>query len=97
MIERVEAIYESGVLRPMRALSLAESQRVHTIISDLPREPAATPRTGFAKIDLEFLAQCQAEVAAMEYVPTLEEVHRIMSKIPDSMSDAIVAERDETG
>ena len=34
MIEEVEAVYEHGVLRPLRPLSLAEQQKVRLTISD---------------------------------------------------------------
>jgi predicted DNA-binding antitoxin AbrB/MazE fold protein len=87
MIEQVEAIYEHGVLRPLKPLSLIESQRVNLTISDLV--------VGRSQEDLEFLERVRAEVAAMPHIPTLEEVRKAMSKIPGSMAAEIVASREE--
>ena len=94
MIERVEAIYESGVLRPLAPLNLAESQRVYLTISDPEAEPVR-PWAGCAAVDHEFMEQMRAKAAKLVNVPSIEEIQRIMSKIPGSMSDAVVAERDD--
>lgn len=85
MIQEVEAVYEHGVLRPLKPLSLAESQRVSLTISDVGR----------SNEDLEFLESVRAEVAAMSHIPTIEEVRKAMSKIPGSMAAEIVAQREE--
>jgi predicted DNA-binding antitoxin AbrB/MazE fold protein len=87
MIEQVEAVYEHGVLRPLKPLSLAESQRVNLTISEVV--------VGRSQADLEFLERVRAEVAAMPHVPTLEEVRKVMSKIPGSMAAEIIASREE--
>ena len=87
MIQEVEAVYEHGVLRPLTPLSLTESQRVNLTISDV--------LVGRSPADLEFLERVRAEVAAMSYIPTLEEVRKAMSKIPGSMAAEIVAQREE--
>ena len=86
MIQHVEAIYECGVLRPLQALSLAESQRVSVTISDSP--------AAHRKSDLEFLNEVRAEAALLRDVPTLEEVQRAMSKIPGSLTEDFIAERE---
>jgi len=87
MIQEVEAVYEHGVLRPLKPLSLVESQRVSLTISDVI--------VGRSREDLEFLESVRAEVAALTHVPTIEEVRQAMSKIPGSMAADIVAEREE--
>jgi predicted DNA-binding antitoxin AbrB/MazE fold protein len=87
MIEQVEAVYEHGVLRPLKPLSLAESQRVNLTISEVV--------VGRSQADLEFLERVRAEVAAMPRIPTLEEVRKVMSKIPGSMAAEIIASREE--
>lgn len=87
MIQEVEAVYEHGVLRPLKPLSLTESQRVNLTISDLV--------VGRSPADSEFLERVRAEVAAMSHIPTLDEVRKAMSKIPGSMAAEIVAEREE--
>lgn len=87
MIQEVEAVYEHGVLRPLKPLSLTESQRVNLTISDVA--------VGRSPEDLEFLERVRAEVAAMSHIPTLEEVRKAMSKIPGSMAAEIIAQREE--
>lgn len=87
MIQEVEAVYEHGVLRPLKPLSLVESQRVSLTISDVV--------VGRSQEDLEFLERVRAEVAAMKHIPTLQEVRQALSKTPGSMAADIVAEREE--
>src|SRR5580658_6077147 len=36
MVRELEAVFENGLLRPLEPLSLAEQQRVHVTISDIP-------------------------------------------------------------
>jgi len=95
MYQELEAVYEHGVLRPIAPINLAESQRVHITITDSPGEASRPPRTGFAKRDMALLARMRAEVAAMDNIPTLEEVRRELSVIPGSMVDDFIAERDD--
>jgi predicted DNA-binding antitoxin AbrB/MazE fold protein len=84
---QVEAIYERGVFRPLEPLTLAESQRVRLTISD-----AGT--CGYSR-DLDFLNWAKAEVAAMPHIPTLQEVQEVTSKIPGSLVEDFIAEREE--
>ena len=81
MTKRVEAIYENGVLRPLEPVNLPEHYRV-TVTLNEPEEDW---------LDTEFMDSCAAEVK--ERVG-LEEVRRILSKVPGSLAEAIVAERD---
>ena len=81
MTKRVKAIYENGVLRPLEPVNLSEHQRV-TVTLNEPEEDW---------LDTEFMDSCAAEVK--ERVG-LDEVRRILSKVPDSLAEAIVAERD---
>ena len=87
MILHVDAVYERGVLRPLEPLSLAESQRVKLTISE--------PEGGRSQRDMEFLERVRAEVAAMPRIPTLEEVQQAMSKIPGSLTEDFIAERED--
>jgi predicted DNA-binding antitoxin AbrB/MazE fold protein len=87
MTQHVEAIYEHGVLRPLVPLALAESQRVKLTISDTG--------TGHSSRDMEFLKWAQAEVAAMTHIPSIEEVREVMSEIPGSMAEDLIAERED--
>lgn len=87
MRQQVEAVYEHGVLRPLEPLSLAESQRVRLTISD--------PTTGRSQLDLDLIERARAEVAALETVPTIEEVRAALASIPGSLSEDVIAERGE--
>jgi predicted DNA-binding antitoxin AbrB/MazE fold protein len=82
MTKRLEAIYENGVLRPLEPVNLLEHQRVIVTLSE-PEEDW---------LDTEFMDSCAAEVR--EHV-SLETVHQILAKIPDSLAEAIIAERDD--
>jgi hypothetical protein len=68
-------------------LALAESQRVKLTISD--------SKAGRYQRDVEFIEWAQAEVAAMPHIPSLDEVQKIMSKIPGSLTEDFTAEREE--
>jgi predicted DNA-binding antitoxin AbrB/MazE fold protein len=57
MIHEVEAVYEHGVLRPLRPLSLAERQQVRLTISDAPAR--ANER------DTALVERARLEVAAL--------------------------------
>jgi predicted DNA-binding antitoxin AbrB/MazE fold protein len=81
MTKRLEAIYENGVLRPLGPVNLPEHQRVIVTLGE-PEEDW---------LDTEFMDSCAAEVR--EHV-SLETVQQILAKIPDSLADSIVTERD---
>jgi predicted DNA-binding antitoxin AbrB/MazE fold protein len=87
MTRQVEAVYEHGVLRPLEPLALDESQRVKLTISDAG--------TGSYSCDLELIERAKAEVAAMNHVPSIEELQQIMSKSPGSLAEDFAAEREE--
>ena len=87
MVLHVEAVYENGVLRPLNPLSLVEAQRVALTITDA--------ELGYNVRDKELLERVRAEVATMEHIPSLEEVHRALSKIPGSLTQDFVDEREE--
>jgi predicted DNA-binding antitoxin AbrB/MazE fold protein len=69
------------VLKPLEPVNLPEHQRV-TVTLNAPEEDW---------LDTEFMDSCAAE---MKERVGLEEVRRILSKVPDSLAEAIVAERD---
>ncbi len=89
MTQQVEAIYEHGVLRPLAPLPFAESQRVSVTVSDSGAVESAA--------DAQFLEQVRAEVAAFGLTPTLDEIHRIMAKVPGSLEEDFSDERAERG
>ena len=85
MIHNVEAVYEHGVLRPLEPLSLTESQRVKLTISD--------SLGGRSQRDLKILERARAEAAALESIPSIEEVRAALASIPGSLSRDVIAER----
>jgi len=87
MTLRVEAIYEDGVLRPLAHLDLRESQRVTLLISETSGGPS--------QLDRELVDRARAEVATTPHVPTIEEVRSVLSKIPGSLVDDVIAERED--
>jgi predicted DNA-binding antitoxin AbrB/MazE fold protein len=95
-----DAIYENGVLRPLVPLQLSENQQVSLTLGGANGEQSAPARSDRLRDDLDDL---DPEIYDVEYMrwcrenskdaPSLEEVQRILSKIPGSMSDFIVEER----
>ena len=89
MVQQVEAIYENGLLRPLQPLNLKESERVHVAVSpDVPDAPDDM-------VDHTLLAYAKARVAALDSIPTHEEVRAMLSKMKGSMSELIISEREE--
>ena len=89
MTKQVEAVYENGVLRPLEPLPLEEHQQVTVTVSDVPEDQLAS------MIDHAFIERARKEVEAMDHIPTLDEVQRILSKIPGSLSKDIITERED--
>ena len=87
MIQHIEAVYENGVLRPLEPLDLLDSQRVTITVS--------TPEYGRSGRDMKLLERVRAEVAGMTSIPSLEEVQRMLSAIPGSLTNDFVAERED--
>jgi predicted DNA-binding antitoxin AbrB/MazE fold protein len=85
MTKTFEAVYENGVLRPVNELSLPDRSRVTVTISDA------------APFESEASAYFSAEEweAALRDEISLAEVRQALSSIDGSLSDAIVALREE--
>ena len=84
MATKFEAIYEAGVLRPLRPLDLAEDAHVTLEMTE--------PDDG---LDHELVARARREVAKMAHIPTLEEIQELLKDVPGSFSDAIIAARSD--
>jgi predicted DNA-binding antitoxin AbrB/MazE fold protein len=84
MTRNLQAIYEKGVLRPLEPLDLSEQQLVTVILTD---EPLSEPW-----LDAEYLADCAAETDAEV---SLDEVRAALAKIPGSLTEDFIAERDD--
>lgn len=87
MVQQVDAVYENGLLRPLEPLDLLDSQRVRITVT--------TPEPSRSKRDMKLLERVRAEVAGLTEIPSLEEVQRMLSVIPDSLTQDFVAERED--
>ena len=85
MDQKVEAVYENGLLRPLRPLSLKEAEHVTLTISD-----ASTDRSGR---DLEIVERARRELQAFGPVPSIDELRAALSVIPGNLSEDIIRDR----
>jgi predicted DNA-binding antitoxin AbrB/MazE fold protein len=83
MAQRLQAVYEGGVLRPIEPLRLAENQLVSVILFDDTSEET-----------LEFENPASFQALADGSV-TVEAVRAALSNIPGSLDADFQAERDE--
>jgi predicted DNA-binding antitoxin AbrB/MazE fold protein len=84
MTTSIQVVFEKGVLRPLGPLKLRENQLVTVSITD---ESTFEPW-----LDDECLAACARED---DDVVSLEEVRTALAKIPGSLTEDFIAERDE--
>jgi predicted DNA-binding antitoxin AbrB/MazE fold protein len=85
MERRLQAVYKNGVLQPLEALPLEERQQVTVTIID----PASVGQEIAGYFSPEEWAQ-----AAQDTV-SLDEVRRALATISGSLSDAVIAQREE--
>jgi predicted DNA-binding antitoxin AbrB/MazE fold protein len=85
MEKRLQAVYKDGVLQPLEAIHLQERQQVTVTITD--------PTTDDQDIAGYFTAEEWAEAAHDDI--TLDEVRRALSTISGSLSESVVALRQE--
>jgi predicted DNA-binding antitoxin AbrB/MazE fold protein len=82
--KHLQAVYEGGVLRPLEPLDLREQQLVNVTITDeSPAEPW---------LDTECLDACAREA---DDSVSIEEVRAALAKIPGSLTEDFVAERED--
>jgi predicted DNA-binding antitoxin AbrB/MazE fold protein len=89
MAKRIEVIYTQGVFRPTAPLELELREGQHVMLL-LPENGAELEP--FAEDD-DVRRWCAEQ--AGEHVPSLEDVRQMLSNIPGSMADVVIAERDE--
>jgi predicted DNA-binding antitoxin AbrB/MazE fold protein len=77
---QVDAVFENGILRPLDPLPLKEMERVRLTITN----DTADPRK--ALVDREFLVNRSRELAGLDPVPTLDEVHETLAHDKSSWS-----------
>jgi len=82
--QQIEAIYENGVLRPLKPLKLEDQQRVRITIEN--GDPLAD------LVDTEYEEWCASE---SKDPPSIEQAREILSKVRGSLSDVIISERDQ--
>jgi predicted DNA-binding antitoxin AbrB/MazE fold protein len=89
MAKHIEVIYTNGIFRPAAPLEPELREGQHLVI--------LLPENG-AELELfvedNDVRQWCAEQAG-KHVPSLEDVRQMLSKIPGSMADVVMAERDE--
>jgi predicted DNA-binding antitoxin AbrB/MazE fold protein len=86
MHERIEVVYENGVLRPLGPLppQLREHQHLTVTID--------TPGALEDRLDAACLAAARRDA---DPTVTLEEVRRILAKVPGSLAQLVSAQREE--
>jgi len=85
MEKRLQAVYKNGVLEPLEALLLEEKQQVTVTIKD-PRSVGQ---------DLAGYFSAEEWAAASHDTLSLDEVRQALSTISGSLSDAVIAQRQE--
>ena len=89
MIRQLEAIFQGGVLRPLQPLFLSEDQKVLLTVATIPE----TNEDDFLDTDLH--RYCENSAKTKDPGITLESVRQELASIPGSMSDDIIADREE--
>ena len=90
MIKELQAIYENGVFRPLQPVDLREHQHVSIIISgEKKKTNKEIMLAGIEEflVGEEFYEYCKKNA---DDSASLEEVRKIMAKIPGQMSDDII-------
>ena len=85
MEKTLQAVYKRGILEPLEPLALEEMQQVTVTITD-----ATILDDNLAGL---FTPEELAEAA--RDIVTLEEVRQALSKMTESLSDAVIAQRQE--
>lgn len=92
MNKSFQAVYESGVLKPLEPLPLAEHQIVTLVVAEDDGRHTAVHALADELLDVDALAIAEREG---EGAVTLEQLHELLKSIPGSMSDVVIAERGE--
>ena len=83
----IDVIYENGILRPVKPLSLKEHGRFVVRLLDPAQEGT--------QLDVAYIERVRREVENNGPAPGIEEVRRRLASIPGSLSDDIIADRGE--
>ena len=82
--QRLDAIFEDGVLKPMARVNLSEGERVTILICDVG-DAEAEDESDYIPFAAE---DCDPDI-------TWEEVHKITAKLPGSLADDVIRDREE--
>jgi predicted DNA-binding antitoxin AbrB/MazE fold protein len=85
MTRNLKAVYENGVLRPLESLPFRDKELVNVIVSDSATIPDEL-------VDSDFLADCQT---LADDTVTLDQVRAALAKIPGSMAEQVIRDRDD--
>ncbi len=85
MQKTFEAVYEDGVLKPLEALLLADRQHVQVTIVEVPPDGSGAD---------SYFEESEWDASKYDRV-SLEEVRCAMSSIRTSLSDTVIAARDD--
>jgi predicted DNA-binding antitoxin AbrB/MazE fold protein len=86
MREPIEVIYENGVLRPLEPLPPQIREHQHLLVT------IDTPDVLEDRLDAACLAAAKRDA---DPTVSLEEVRRILAKVPGTLAQAVSAEREE--
>jgi predicted DNA-binding antitoxin AbrB/MazE fold protein len=84
---RVDAVYENGVLKPLQPLDLSENEQVALTID---RESASY------EPDYAYVQSLRDSLRDAAPAPGLDEVRRRLAKIPGSMAEDFIADREDS-
>lgn len=80
----IRAIYEKGLIRPLEPVNLKENDHI-CIQIEMDSD-----------FDYEIIEQARREVAQLDRIPTLDELHELLRDTPGpTLSELIIAERQE--
>jgi len=85
MERRLQAVYKNGVLQPLEALPLEESQQVTVTIVD----------AGSVGQEIAGYFSPEDWAQAAQDTVSLDEVRRALATISGSLSDTVIAQREE--
>lgn len=86
MRQQVEVVYENGVLRPLSPLPGPPREHQHLTVT------IDAPDTWEARLDTACVAAAKRDA---DPTVSLEEVRRILAKVPGTLAEAVIAEREE--
>jgi predicted DNA-binding antitoxin AbrB/MazE fold protein len=86
MHEPIEVVYENGILRPLGPLPSQFREHQHL------RVTLDTPGTLEDRLDAACLAAAKRDA---DPSVSLDEVRRILAKVPDTLTQVVSAEREE--